>query len=67
MTLDFIDGSIDLGLLSKSVACVLSGRGRGDQSLSVRGELEAWAGFEPAHNGFADRSLNHLGTTPLHG
>lgn len=26
--------------------------------------LEAWTGFEPVNNGFADRSLNHLGTTP---
>jgi hypothetical protein len=26
--------------------------------------MEAAAGFEPAHNGFAVRSLNHLGTPP---
>lgn len=25
---------------------------------------EASAGFEPANKGFADLSLNHLGTTP---
>ena len=30
-------------------------------------EMEAAAGFEPAHNGFAVRSLNHLGTPPLAG
>ena len=29
--------------------------------------MEAAAGFEPAHNGFAVRSLNHLGTPPLLG
>lgn len=26
--------------------------------------LEAWTGIEPVNNGFADRSLSHLGTTP---
>lgn len=25
---------------------------------------EAWAGFEPANEGFAGPSLSHLGTTP---
>ena len=29
--------------------------------------MEAAAGFEPAHNGFAVRSLNHLGTPPCRG
>lgn len=29
--------------------------------------MEAAAGFEPAHNGFAVRSLNHLGTPPYLG
>ena len=29
--------------------------------------MEAAAGFEPAHNGFAVRSLNHLGTPPYAG
>src|SRR2546421_1247212 len=29
--------------------------------------MEAAAGFEPAHNGFAVRSLNHLGTPPYRG
>ena len=26
--------------------------------------MEATMGFEPMHNGFADRPLNHLGTSP---
>ena len=27
--------------------------------------MEAASGFEPLHRGFADLSLNHLGTPPL--
>ncbi len=27
--------------------------------------LEAATGFEPVNDGFADRSLNHLGTPPI--
>jgi hypothetical protein len=27
-------------------------------------KLEAASGFEPLHRGFADLSLNHLGTPP---
>jgi hypothetical protein len=30
-------------------------------------ELEAASGFEPLHRGFADLSLNHLGTPPSAG
>jgi hypothetical protein len=30
----------------------------------MKERVEAAAGFEPAHNGFAVRSLNHLGTPP---
>jgi hypothetical protein len=26
--------------------------------------VEATTGFEPVHSGFADRPLNHLGTSP---
>jgi hypothetical protein len=29
--------------------------------------LEAASGFEPLHRGFADLSLNHLGTPPSAG
>ena len=32
--------------------------------VSVKGEGEAASGFEPLHGGFADLSLNHLGTPP---
>ena len=28
------------------------------------GKMEAASGFEPLHRGFADLSLNHLGTPP---
>jgi hypothetical protein len=28
--------------------------------------VEAPCGFEPQHKGFADLSLSHLGTAPLH-
>src|SRR5262249_44730909 len=36
-----------------------------DRTAATRDEsMEAAAGFEPAHNGFAVRSLNHLGTPP---
>ena len=34
------------------------GRARGME------KLEAASGFEPLHRGFADLSLNHLGTPP---
>jgi len=37
---------------------------RGSDSVA---KMEAAAGFEPAHNGFAVRSLNHLGTPPYRG
>jgi hypothetical protein len=30
-------------------------------------KLEAASGFEPLHRGFADLSLNHLGTPPSAG
>ncbi len=31
---------------------------------AVGQDLEAAGGFEPPHRGFADLSLNHLGTPP---
>ena len=33
-------------------------------SLKINQNLEAASGFEPLHRGFADLSLNHLGTPP---
>ena len=33
----------------------------------LKDELEAASGFEPLHRGFADLSLNHLGTPPSAG
>lgn len=30
-------------------------------------KMEAQTGFEPVDDGFADRSLSHLGTAPLRG
>jgi hypothetical protein len=30
----------------------------------IKQKLEAASGFEPLHRGFADLSLNHLGTPP---
>ncbi len=32
--------------------------------IELRKELEAASGFEPLRRGFADLSLNHLGTPP---
>ena len=40
-------------------------RGRGLGLLNdFKQNLEAASGFEPLHRGFADLSLNHLGTPP---
>jgi hypothetical protein len=35
-----------------------------ENTTSVGDLLEAAIGFEPMHGGFADLSLNHLGTPP---
>ena len=37
----------------------------GSQSALLKENLEAPSGFEPLNDGFADRSLNHLGTAPM--
>ena len=36
-----------------------------DWALIRLNNLEARGGFEPPHKGFADLSLNHLGTAPF--
>jgi hypothetical protein len=33
--------------------------------MGLNWKLEAASGFEPLHRGFADLSLNHLGTPPF--
>ncbi len=45
---------------SRNVFLVRKGRGLGIAKENV----EAAGGFEPPHRGFADLSLNHLGTAP---
>ena len=34
-------------------------------SISLTPFVEAWAGVEPAHGGFANRSVNHFTTRPF--
>jgi hypothetical protein len=42
-----------------------SGRRRKLEMVTeINQNLEAASGFEPLHRGFADLSLNHLGTPP---
>jgi hypothetical protein len=48
---------------NRNIFLVRRGRGLGILNDSKR-ELEAASGFEPLHRGFADLSLNHLGTPP---
>lgn len=36
----------------------------GVKANEIKQNLEAASGFEPLHRGFADLSLNHLGTPP---
>ena len=48
---------------NRNIFLVRRGRGLGILN-DFKGELEAASGFEPLHRGFADLSLNHLGTPP---
>ena len=47
----------------RNIFLVRGGRGLGLLN-DFRQDLEAASGFEPLHRGFADLSLNHLGTPP---
>jgi site-specific recombinase XerD len=48
---------------NRNIFLVRRGRGLGIVN-DFKVELEAASGFEPLHRGFADLSLNHLGTPP---
>jgi hypothetical protein len=48
---------------NRNIYLVRRGRGLGILN-DIKDELEAASGFEPLHRGFADLSLNHLGTPP---
>ena len=48
---------------NRNIFLVRRGRGLGI-SNDIKREMEAASGFEPLHRGFADLSLNHLGTPP---
>jgi site-specific recombinase XerD len=48
---------------NRNIFLVRRGRGLGI-SNDIKRKLEAASGFEPLHRGFADLSLNHLGTPP---
>jgi Phage integrase family len=48
---------------NRNVFLVRRGRGLGIVS-EINDNMEAASGFEPLHRGFADLSLNHLGTPP---
>ena len=48
---------------NRNVFLVRRGRGLGIVN-EINQNLEAASGFEPLHRGFADLSLNHLGTPP---
>jgi hypothetical protein len=49
---------------NRNIFLVRRGRGLGIAN-EIKQELEAASGFEPLRRGFADLSLNHLGTPPL--
>ena len=48
---------------NRNIFLVRRGRGLGISS-NIKVAMEAASGFEPLHRGFADLSLNHLGTPP---
>ena len=48
---------------NRNIFLVRRGRGLGIVN-DFKAEMEAASGFEPLHRGFADLSLNHLGTPP---
>jgi hypothetical protein len=48
---------------NRNIFLVRRGRGLGIFNQNSD-DLEAASGFEPLHRGFADLSLNHLGTPP---
>ncbi len=48
---------------NRNIFLVRRGRGLGI-SNEIKQKMEAASGFEPLHRGFADLSLNHLGTPP---
>jgi integrase len=48
---------------NRNIFLVRRGRGLGIAN-EIKQNLEAASGFEPLHRGFADLSLNHLGTPP---
>ena len=49
---------------NRNIFLVRRGRGLGI-SNEIKQKMEAASGFEPLHRGFADLSLNHLGTPPF--
>jgi hypothetical protein len=51
---------------NRNIFLVRRGRGLGILN-EIKEKLEAASGFEPLHRGFADLSLNHLGTPPSAG
>jgi len=48
---------------NRNIFLVRRGRGLGIAN-EIKEKMEAASGFEPLHRGFADLSLNHLGTPP---
>jgi hypothetical protein len=48
---------------NRNIFLVRRGRGLGIAN-EIKKKMEAASGFEPLHRGFADLSLNHLGTPP---